>query len=288
MPNRPITAIRKSKPVSSSVKPKVSRSWPVMLVEADGGERKADHHRRHGLERRLLAHADEAAEGQEIDAELLRRPELQREGGDQRRHQRDHDDGEQRADEGGGEGGGQRLAGPALLRHRMAVEGGRHRPWLAGDVEQDRGDGAAEQRAPVDAGQHDDRRGRRHREGQRQQDRDAVGAAQAGQHADEDAEQDADDHHHDVERLEHDRKAVKQIGDFFHVPALALRDRSSSSPVSETETSPPSAPSAAAPGTISRKPERSPAARRARSRPRCPSVAAEPPHEHGDEQREDT
>ena len=31
MPNRPITAIRKSKPVRSSVKPNVSRSWPVML-----------------------------------------------------------------------------------------------------------------------------------------------------------------------------------------------------------------------------------------------------------------
>ena len=65
-------------------------------------------------------------------------------------------------DEGRGEGRRQRLARLALLRHRMAVEGGGHRPRLAGDVEQDRGDGAAEQRAPVDAGQHDDGRGRRH------------------------------------------------------------------------------------------------------------------------------
>jgi hypothetical protein len=31
MPNRPITAMRKSKPLSSSVWPKVSRSWPVTL-----------------------------------------------------------------------------------------------------------------------------------------------------------------------------------------------------------------------------------------------------------------
>ena len=31
MPNSPITAIRKSKPLSSSVKPKVRRSWPVTL-----------------------------------------------------------------------------------------------------------------------------------------------------------------------------------------------------------------------------------------------------------------
>ena len=43
------------------------------------------------------------------------------------------------------------------------------------------------------------------------QDRDAVGAAQARQHADDDAEHDADHHHHDVERLQRHREAVKQI-----------------------------------------------------------------------------
>ena len=221
MPNRPMTAIRKSKPVSSSVKPKVRRSWPVTLIEADGGEREADHHRGDGFERRLLAHADERAEGEEIHGELFRRPELQRELRDQRRNQRDHDDGEQRADERRRERGGERLAGLALLRHRMAVERGRDRPRLARNVEQDRGDRAAEQRAPVDAGQHDDRRGRRHAEGERQQDRDAVGAAEPGQHADDHAEQDADHHQQQVERLDHDREAVKQIGDFFHRACLS-------------------------------------------------------------------
>ena len=87
---------------------------------------------------------------------------------------------------------------PALLRHRIAVEGGRHRPGLAGDVEQDRGDGAAEQRPPIDAGQHHDRRGRVHRERQRQQDRHAVGTAEAGQHADENAEHQPEHHQSSV------------------------------------------------------------------------------------------
>jgi len=41
---------------------------------------------------------------------------------------------------------------------------------------------------PKDAGQHHDGRGRVHREGQRLQDRHAIGAAEAGQHADENAE----------------------------------------------------------------------------------------------------
>ncbi|MEY9430136.1 hypothetical protein ABH975_005451 [Bradyrhizobium ottawaense] len=131
--------------------PKVSRNWPVIESRPTAASAKAHHHRRDGLERRLLAEADEAAEGEEVHRELLRRTKSQRKARDQRRDQRDHDDGEQRADEGGGEGGRQGFAGLALLRHRIAVEGGRHGPGLAGDVEQDRGDGAAEQGAPIDA-----------------------------------------------------------------------------------------------------------------------------------------
>jgi hypothetical protein len=178
-------------------------------VQADRRERKADHHRGHGLERRFLAHAHETAEGKEIDAEFLRRPELQRKLGNQRRNQRDHDHREQRAHEGRREGGSKRLAGATLLSHGMAVEGGRYRPWLARNIEQHRGNGAAEQCAPVDAGQHDDRRRRRHGERQRQQDRDAVGATEAGQHTDDDAEHDADEHDQEVERLKDNTEAVK-------------------------------------------------------------------------------
>ena len=73
---------------------------PGHLIEADRAEREAEHHRGDSLERRLLAQADEAAESEEIDREYFRRPEPQREIRDQRRHQRDDDDGEQRADEG--------------------------------------------------------------------------------------------------------------------------------------------------------------------------------------------
>ena len=176
----------------------------------------------------------------------------------------------------------------ALLRHRMAVERGRHRPRLARYVEQHRGDGAAEQRAPVDARQHDDRRGRRHGEGQRQQDRDAVGAAEAGQHADEDAEHDADAHQQDVVRLERDRKAVKQIGRSLpssvpvplRRPGASLLSCARSQPSIKVPASPRSAPWAAARGTTSRTSCRSRPARR--SRPRSVSgqrIAPEPSHE---------
>ena len=106
--------------------------------------------------------------------------------------------------------GGERLAGAALLGQRMAVEGRRHRPWFAGDVEQNGADAAAEQRAPIDRRQHDDGGGVGHREGQRQQNGDAVGAADAGQEAEQHAEQNADHHVADVHRRQQHVEAVHQ------------------------------------------------------------------------------
>ena len=185
-------------------------------VHADAGEQQAERHRDHGLVLGFAPEADERTEGQEIDREELRRPEFERERRDQRRQEGDQQHRDQRADEGRGERRGQRFGRPALLRHRIAVEGGGDRPRFAGDVEQDRGDGAAEQRAPVDAGQHHDGRGRIHREGQRQQDRDPVRAAEPRQHADENAEHQPD--HHQGQRLPRHQhgKAVQQQTEGFH------------------------------------------------------------------------
>ena len=54
-----------------------------------------------------------------------------------------------------------------------------------------------------------------HGERQWQQDRDAVGATQTGQHTDDHAEDDADNHQHEIERLQDHRKTVEQITDIF-------------------------------------------------------------------------
>jgi hypothetical protein len=179
-------------------------------VDADRRKRKSEHHRNDDLPGRPFAHADEAAERQQIDREKFRRPELEREARDQRGEKRDQQDGDERADERRSERCGQRLAGASFLRQWIAVERGRDRPRLAGDVEQDRGDCAAEQGTPVNARQHDDGRGRRHRERQRQQDRDAVGGTQTGQHAYDHAQDDPEEHQADVERREYHRESVKQ------------------------------------------------------------------------------
>ena len=162
MPNRPITAIRKSKPLSSSVKPKVSRSCPVTLSRPTAASAKPIIIAAMVLNGGSLPMPTKLQKARKYTANFSGGPNCSANFATSGATQRDHDHGEQRADERRGERGGQRLAGPALLRHRIAVERGRHRPRLARNVEQDRGDGAAEQRAPVDARQHDDRRGRRH------------------------------------------------------------------------------------------------------------------------------
>ena len=190
-------------------------------VHADRRQRKAQHHRGKGLGRCFLAHAHEAAEGEQLHRKEFRWTEFQRKSGQHRCQESDQQDRKERADKGRCEGRGERLRRPPLLRHGKAIEGGCHRPGLARNVEENRGDRPAEQCTPVDARQHDDRRGRVHREGQRQQDRHAVGTAQAGQHADQHTQQDADHHVADVRQGEGHGKAVAEIEKFLHDRWLA-------------------------------------------------------------------
>ena len=163
-------------------------------VDPDRGKGKADRERYQGLDRRVAAHADEACKGQKVNREIFRRAERQRDLRDPGGRQRDENDTGERAEGRRTERGRQRRGRPAVARHRIAVESGRDRRGLAGDIEQDRRDRAAEQRAPIHAGKQDDRRHRLHAERQRQQQRDAVGRAEPGQHADQNAEQHADQH----------------------------------------------------------------------------------------------
>ena len=87
------------------------------------------------------------------------------------------------------------------------------------------------------------------REGQRQQDGDAVGAAETRQHADDDAEHDADHHQQRFVRLQHDGEAVEQIANIFHVRSSILRVALATRRRVKARDSSRSAPSAAAPGT---------------------------------------
>ena len=184
-----------------------------------------EHHRSDGLERRFLAHADECAEGKQVDREKLRRPEFERKFGYHRRKEGDHDHRHQRSDEGRRESGRERFARATLLREGIAVEGRRHRPRFTGNIEQNRSYCASEQGAPVDARQQDDRRSGatgtlRHRKSERQQNRHPVCAAKPRQYADDDAQDHAREHEDEVLQGQGDCEALHQGIQFLHVSSI--------------------------------------------------------------------
>jgi hypothetical protein len=94
-------------------------------VHADRSQREAERHRHQDLERRALAHADEAAEREQVDRKELRCAELEGELGHQRRQEGDHQHRDEGTDEGRGEGRRQRLAGLCP----SAPAGSRRRWW---------------------------------------------------------------------------------------------------------------------------------------------------------------
>ena len=254
IPNRPMTATRKSKPRRSSVEPKVRRSWPVTESRPTAASAKPSI-----MAERILAGGSrpmpmKLQKVRNCTAKNSAGPKRKRQLGEVGGEEGDQQHGHEGAHERGGEGRRQRLAGPALLRHRIAVEGGRHRPGLARDVEQDRGDRPAEQRPPVDAGEHDDGGGRRHAEGERQEDRHAVRTAQARQHADQHAQEDADQHVEDVHRVGEHAEPVDQRGEGFQRAVLRMLGNLGGRRVRLRSPAPPRAdPWAAASGTRARR-----------------------------------
>ena len=97
MPNRPMTAIRKSKPFSNSGMPVGHAQLPGHGVEPHRRQAEAQHHRGHGLHR--IAPCSCRRRLQNVNrytAKILGRSELQREARDERRQEGDQDHRHQR------------------------------------------------------------------------------------------------------------------------------------------------------------------------------------------------
>ncbi len=145
-------------------------------------------------------------------------PKREREARERRRHDSQQDHAERAGDERADCGDAERGAGAALLRHGVAVDAGHHRRGLARDAHQDRGGRAAILRAVVDAGQHHDRLGGVEAVGDRQQNADAGERADAGQYADQCANEAAQERIEQDIRTERDREAEQQtVEGCFHV-----------------------------------------------------------------------
>ena len=157
-------------------------------VHADGGQQQAQRTGDQALQQGLGRHARDNGQAEDRKPEIFRRSEFHGQLRQQRSEKVQRDAGEQAAAEGGEAGHGQRLARLPLQGELVALNGGGGRGGGARRVDQNGGDGAAEDRTAVDSAQHDQSRFRGHGKGHGQQQRNAHGGGQAGQTADDDAD----------------------------------------------------------------------------------------------------
>src|SRR5262249_20510808 len=106
-------------------------------------------------------------------------------------------------------GDAQRRAGASLPGHDVPVETRDDRGRLAWNIDEDGRGRAAVHGAVVDAGQHDDRGDRRHRERRGQKESDRRSGAESRQNPDQRADEDPDEAVEEVDRLERNLKAVE-------------------------------------------------------------------------------
>ena len=190
-------------------------------VRADRGQEQPDEHRDEALEYRVAGQHDHQQECEHHQRGVLRRTEVHRDVGCQRSQECQADHAEGARDEGGDRRDPECLARATLLGHLVAVDTGDDRRGLAWDVQQDRRRRTAVLGAVIDAGHHDQAGGRVEPGGQRQQDRDRGRRPEAGQDADERAQQAADDEPQQIGRRYRGLKAVEQTVDRVHRRAPA-------------------------------------------------------------------
>ena len=134
-------------------------------------------------------------------------------------------------------GGGQGDAGTTLEGHLIAVERRHDGGGLSGQVHQDRGGRPAVLRPVVDPGQHDQRRHGREDEGGRHEHGDRRGRSEAGENADQGADEDADQAVEQVEggegRMKAELRDPQRVPCSTSEPGPEDRDRQAQQPHEE-------------------------------------------------------
>ena len=162
-------------------------------VGTDHAHQQAQHDHGNGFEQRARSQHHGADQAQGHQREVLGRAELEGNFRQRRREGRQdhgaHATGEERAHACGSESGSR----SPLARHLVAVDHGHHGRGFTRQVHQNGGGRATVLRTVVDTGQHDQRRHGRQGVGGWQQHGDRCHGADAWQHADERAQQTADE-----------------------------------------------------------------------------------------------
>ena len=184
-------------------------------VKADRGKEQAERAGHEALDDGFTRNAGDDRKAEDTEPELFRRHEFQRELGKQRGEEVQGDAAEQAAPEGAPAGRGERLARLTLQRHLVPLYRRCRRRRGAGRMDEDGGDGAAEDGAAVNGAEDDKSRVRRHGKRQRQHERNAHRRREAGQTADDDAERDAAHHGKEVDESESLNKALTHKSQCF-------------------------------------------------------------------------
>jgi hypothetical protein len=162
---------------------------PGIHIGAAEAEQQADEDHGDGLEQRTLRHHHRRKQTEHHQREILDRRELFRERGEDGREGGERQRSDAAREERAQRGDRERGTGTALARHLVAVEAGDHRGRLARHVDHDGGGRAAVLRAVIDAGEHDQRAQGREPIRCRQQHGDGGDRTNAGEHADQGAQQ---------------------------------------------------------------------------------------------------
>ena len=166
---------------------------PGHVVDADGAEHQPGAGHQQRTRQRGRGHVGEEDQAEHEQRRVFRRAEPQGKVRERRRDQGEHDHAEGAGDPGTDRSDAERGAGAAVLRHGVAVDAGHHRGSFAGNAHQDRCGGAAVLRAVVDAGEHHHCAGGVEAEGRRQQNADPGQRSDPRQHADDGADQTAEE-----------------------------------------------------------------------------------------------
>ena len=197
--------------------PYANRNFPdTGSIPTQPSQRPGGHHQK-SLDDRAAGQKSGEKQTQEGEGEILGRAELQRKGRQRIRQKGEPHDASRSGDERADGGDGKRRPGAPLFGHLIPIDARDDRGRLSGDVQENRGRGAAVHGPVVDPGQHDDG-GQRVPDGvgERQEKGDGRRRPQAGQDPDHRPQHRTDQGKEEVDRRRRQCEPLQQELECLH------------------------------------------------------------------------
>ena len=171
-------------------------------VHADGGQNQAESAGHEALHHGTGGYAGDDGQAEKGEPEIFRAAEFHGQLCQKGSKEVQGNTGKQTAEEGGDARCPQGFSGFSLFGQLIPVQSGRCRSRSTRGMNENGGNGTAENSAAVNAAEHDQPCFRVHPEGEGKQKGNAHGSGKTGHASDDDADRDADDHHEQVHGLQ--------------------------------------------------------------------------------------